>query len=229
MSKGKKVSVEEKIRITELCLKGRMSVSEAAQIVGVDWKSVSDWISRYCTEGPSALAPSLEWRRYSPELKLSAVREYLSGGGSLQAICEKYQIRSSHQLRDWIKVYNSGKDFKKRSGGSRMTKARKTTQEERIQIVKECLKSGKDYGGIAQKYAVSYQQVYTWVKKFEEKGETGLEDRRGQRTRQQEPRTAEEAYKARIAQLEHELYMTRMERDLLKKVKELERGDRWGK
>lgn len=31
--------------------------------------------------------------------------------------------------------------------------------------------------------------------------------------------------KERITQLEHELYMTRMERDLLKKVKELERGD----
>lgn len=229
MPKGKKVSAEEKIGITELCLKGRMSVSEAAQQAGVDRKSVSHWISRYRTEGPSALAPSLEWRRYSPELKLSAVQEYLSTGQSQQAICEKYQIRSRKQLWDWLKVYNSGKDFKKRSGGSRMTKARKTTQEERIQIVKECLKSGKDYGGIAQKYAVSYQQVYTWVKKFEEKGEAGLEDRRGQRTRQQEPRTPEEEYKARIAQLEHELYMTRMERDLLKKVKELERRDRWGK
>lgn len=110
-----------------------------------------------------------------------------------------------------------------------MTKTRKTTQEERIQIVKECLETGKDYGGIAQKYTVSYQQVYTWVKKFEKKGEAGLEDRRGQRMRQQEPRTVEEEYKARIAQLEHELYMTRMERDLLKKVKELERRDRWGK
>ena len=56
-------------------------------------------------------------------------------------------------------------------------------------------------------------------------GEAGLEDRRGQRTRQQIPRTPEEEMKERITQLEHELYMTRMERDLLKKVKELERGD----
>ena len=35
--------------------------------------------------------------------------------------------------------------------------------------------------------------------------------------------------KARIAQLEHELYMTKMERDLLKKVKELERGEALGR
>lgn len=110
-----------------------------------------------------------------------------------------------------------------------MTKGRSTTQEERIQIAKECLETGKDYGGIAQKYSVSYQQVYTWVKKFSEMGKLGLEDRRGQRVRQQEPRTAEEEYKAKIAQLEHENYMLKMERDLLKKVKELERRDRWGK
>ena len=74
-----------------------------------------------------------------------------------------------------------------------------------------------------------HQQVYTWVKRFSELGEAGLEDRRGQRTAQQSPRTAEEELKARIAQLEHENYMLKMERDLLKKVKELERGDRWDK
>ena len=110
-----------------------------------------------------------------------------------------------------------------------MTKPRKTSQEERLKIAKECLENGKNYVETAQKYNVSYQQVYTWVKKFSELGEAGLEDRRGQRTVQQSPRTAEEELKARIAQLEHELYITKMERDLLKKVKELERRDRWGK
>ena len=110
-----------------------------------------------------------------------------------------------------------------------MTKPRKTSQDERLKIAKECLESGKNYGETAQKYAVSYQQVYTWVKKFSELGEAGLEDRRGQRTAHQSPRTAEEEMKSRIAQLEHELYMVKMERDLLKKVKELERRNRWGK
>ena len=41
----------------------------------------------------------------------------LSGSGSQLEICKKYKIRSSHQLRDWIKVYNSGRDFKEQSGG----------------------------------------------------------------------------------------------------------------
>ena len=37
-----------------------------------------------------------------------------------------------------------------------MKKARSTTQEERLQIVKECMESGRNYGEMAQKYNVSY-------------------------------------------------------------------------
>lgn len=106
---------------------------------------------------------------------------------------------------------------------------RKTTKEERVQIAKECIGSGNNYGEIAIKYQVSYQQVYTWVRKYMELGEAGLEDRRGQRTAQQAPRTEEEQLRIEIAQLKHELYMTKMERDLLKKLEEIERRDAYRK
>ena len=229
MSRGSKYSAEEKLKIVEACLSGKISVSEAGRQAEVDHKTIVQWISRYKAEGPSAFMPSERNRAYPVELKRGAVEEYLAGKGSLQNICEKYKIRSKTQLSNWIKVYNRHEDFKTQSGGSHMTKSRKTSQEERQKIAKECLENGRNYGETAQKYNVSYQQVYTWVKKFSELGEAGLEDRRGQRTVQQSPRTAEEELKARIAQLEHELYITKMERDLLKKVKELERRDRWGK
>lgn len=186
-------------------------------------------MSRYKAEGVSAFLPSERNRTYPAEMKRQVVEEYLAGKGSLQDICEKYNIRSDAQLRNWIQVYNRHEDFKTYSGGSHMTKSRKTSQKERQMIAKECLENGKNYGEIAQKYNVSYQQVYTWVKKFSQLGAAGLEDRRGKRTAQQSPRTPEEELKARIAQLEHENYMLKMERDLLKKVKELERRDRWGK
>ena len=110
-----------------------------------------------------------------------------------------------------------------------MKKAQKTTQAERIEIAKACLENDCNYGEIAIQYDVSYQQVYTWVKKFRELGEAGLEDRRGQRTAHQEPRTEEEELRIRIAQLEHELYMTKIERDLLKKMDEIERRDAFRK
>lgn len=110
-----------------------------------------------------------------------------------------------------------------------MKNTRKTTQEERIQIAKECIENGNNYGEIAIKYQVSYQNVYTWVKKYRELGEAGLEDRRGQRTAQQEPRTEAEELRVRIAQLEHELYITQVERDLLKKLEEIERREAYRK
>ena len=44
-----------------------------------------------------------------------------------------------------------------------MKQGRDTTQEERVQIVKDCLASGKNYSEMALKYKVSYQQVRTWT------------------------------------------------------------------
>jgi len=37
-----------------------------------------------------------------------------------------------------------------------MNKGRKTTQEERAQIVAFCIENGKDYGLTMEKYGVSY-------------------------------------------------------------------------
>ena len=164
-------------------------------------------------------------RIYSIETKELAVRSYLAGEGSLRDICRRYEISEKRVLRRWIKVYNSGKDFKRMHGGSRMKQGRETTQEERYEIVMACIDSGLDYGAIAIQYNVSYQQVYTWVKKYKELGKPGLEDRRGQRKKDQAPRSEKEALEARIAQLEAENRLLKMERDLLKKVEELERRD----
>ena len=196
MSRKGKIEIEEKIKIVCECLEGELSQTQAAKIVGVHHETIREWIARYQAEGSLGLSNIEQHNRvYSKELKLRAVEAYLSGEGSILEICKKYQIRSKRQLRDWIKVYNSGKDFNKHkmSGGSRMKKTRKTTQEER------------------------------------ELGEAGLEDRRGQRTAQQKPRTEEEELRIKVAQLEHELYMTRMERDLLKKLEEVERRDAYRK
>ena len=60
-----------------------------------------------------------------------------------------------------------------------MTKGRKTTQEERAQIVAFCIEHGKDYALTMETYQVSYQQVYSWVRKYEASGVDGLVDRRG--------------------------------------------------
>lgn len=185
-----KVTVEERIEAAKAYVEGRMSQAEAARRLGVDESAVKGWVARYKVQGPLAFQKQEHNTSYSEELKLAAVTEYLTGKGSIKEISAKYGLRSSRQLSDWIKVYNSGKDFgRKMSGGSRMKQGRETTQEERIAIAKDCLENGSNYGETAVKYKVSYQQVYTWVKKFKELGGSGLEDRRGRRTVAQEPRS----------------------------------------
>ena len=106
-----------------------------------------------------------------------------------------------------------------------MKQGRETTLEERLEIVKDCLASGKNYCEMAMKYQVSYQQVRNWTLRFEEMGEAGLEDRRGKRKKDQAPRTELEKAQIEIEQLKHKLYLAEMERDLLKKLEEIERRD----
>ena len=95
-----------------------------------------------------------------------------------------------------------------------MKQGRDTTQEERVQIVKDCLASGKNYGEMALKYKVSYQQVRAWTLRFEEMGEAGLEDRRGKRKKDQAPRTELEKAQIEIEQLKHKLLMTLLHRQI---------------
>ncbi|OPX41823.1 transposase [Ruminiclostridium hungatei] len=227
-----RIVVTEKIKITREYLAGKISREEAAKRAEVTPASIASWARIYRQEGALGLTPTNKNRVYSSELKKKAVLEYLAGGCGQHASCEKYAIRSRMQLQSWIKIYNTHGDFnsvKQSGGGSYMKKGRITTQEERVQIVRECIASGKNYGELALKYNVSYQQVRTWTLYFEEMGEGGLQDRRGRRKIDQTPRTELEQAQIEIEQLKHKLYLAEMERDLLKKLDEVERRDAYHK
>ena len=232
MPKKQKLSPEKKVKLVQRCLTGELGVREAGRFARVDVETVRGWITRYEAEGAEAFFPQEKNRAYSPELKRVAVEEYLSGKGSLLYICQKYKIRDKHSLRSWIKVYNAHGDFnsvKHSGGGSYVKQGRDTTQEERIQIAKECYATGKNYGEMALKYNVSYQQVRSWTLRYEELGEAGLEDRRGRRKKDQKPRTELEKAQIEIERLKHELHKAEMERDLLKKLDEVVRRDAYRK
>ena len=225
-----KYTAEEKKAIVEAWLNGTERATDLKKNSGVSDGRLREWILQYKANGVKAFILQRQNNVYSEEIKLKAVTDYLNGEGSTKAISAKYGLRSDRQLRNWIKVYNSGRGFRqKMSGGSRMKESRPTTAEERIQIAKDCIANGGNYGETALKFNVSYQQVYQWVKKFKEKGEAGLEDRRGKRLKDQTPRTREEELEIEIAKLKHELYMTKMERDVLKKLDEIVRRDAYRK
>ena len=231
MSKSK-VPYEKKAEIVRDYLEGRVGYTESLRRANNSEASFRYWVHQYKEKGIKGLLPNSRNRKYPEEIKRKAVEEYLSGKGSLEQIGEEYGLRSISQLRQWIKVYNAHGDFnsvKFSEGGSYMKQGRETTLEERIQIAKECIACGKNYGEMALKFQVSYQQVRTWTLRFEQMGETGLQDRRGHRKKDQIPRTELEQAQIEIEQLKHKLYLAEMENALLKKLDEVERRDAFRK
>lgn len=57
-----------------------------------------------------------------------------------------------------------------------LKQGRKTLFEERVKIVNFTIAQGKDYQTAMEKYGVSYQQAYSWIRKFEKNESQGLED-----------------------------------------------------
>lgn len=104
-----------------------------------------------------------------------------------------------------------------------MNKGRKTTQEERAEIVAFCIENGKNYGLAMEKYGVSYQQIYSWVRKYEEKGVEGLTDRRG-KAKPEDELTEADRLRMENKILQAKIKDQEMEIAILKKLKELERG-----
>ena len=56
---------------------------------------------------------------------------------------------------------------------------KKLSQGQKLQAVLYCLEHQLDYRQTSEQYKITYQQIYSWVKKYQEKGEAGLLDRRG--------------------------------------------------
>jgi transposase-like protein len=103
-----------------------------------------------------------------------------------------------------------------------MTSGRKTTYDERIEIVKYCIEHQNNYAETAEKYQVSYQQVYKWLTKYENSGVAALQDRRGRRKHETEMSEIEKL-RAQNKLLEAQNRRQQMEIDFLKKLEEIER------
>ena len=99
---------------------------------------------------------------------------------------------------------------------------RKTTIEERKEIVEYCISHDRDYKVTASLYDVSYSQVYSWVKKYDADGENGLSDKRGRHKPDGEVDELERLRRENI-RLKRQLEEKDMVVELLKKVKEFER------
>ena|GEM_PF-2202781 len=100
-----KLSAEEKIRIVEGYLNGKIGYTEAQEIAGINSTTLRGWISRYKTEGPEGFRPADRNRIYPAELKSQAVRDYLDRYGTLKEISEKHKMRSETRPEDCMRFF----------------------------------------------------------------------------------------------------------------------------
>ena len=177
-----KFTAEKKMEIIEAFQAGEVAWSQLREVYGMNPNEIYRWISKYEANGIAAFARGTGNASYSQEFKLQCVKAYLSGAGSVDDIVAKYNISGGKVLRSWIKRYNANKgleDYNPKREVYMAVARRKTTLEERKEIAEYCIAHGEDYKGAAGLYAVSYSQVYSWVKKYLAEGEEGLTDRRG--------------------------------------------------
>ena len=222
MSK-RKVSVEDKIYAVNLYLDGKESQCRIASMFDVSMASVQQWIRNYESMGTDAFTLKGN-KKYSKELKQQAVSDYLAGRGSQNDICKKYGIRSKSKLQMWIKKYNGHEELKSSGTGGNiiMTKGRKTTFEERVEIVQYCIAHDRNYAETAIKYQVSYQQARSYTVKYESGGVEALKDNRGKRKNPNEMSELEKL-RAEVKILKAEKERAEMEASFLKKLEEIER------
>ena len=195
-----------------------------AKANGISSRTLRDWVHKYREQGTSAFCERVGNRQYSSEFKRQCVEAVLRGDGNVDDIVARYNISSREVLRRWIMRYNANRELKDYDPKREVYMAdarRKTTLTERKEIAEYCIAHGKDYKGTAALYDVSYSQIYTWVRKYAEVGEDGLEDRRGHHKTDDEVDEFERLRRENL-RLKRQLEERDMVVELLKKVKEFE-------
>lgn len=229
MGRKAKYSKELKLKIIKRYLKG-----ESASVLANEYGMVGiygdhrirEWTHKFESLGESAFNNLSTNKSYSKDLKENVIKEYLTGGTSITELANKYNISTAEIVRQWVIKYNNGieiKDYDPKSEVYTM-KARKTTFEERLEIIQYVLDNDNDYKGAADKYSVPYASVYQWVAKYKEYGKDGLLDRRGRPSTSETARelTTEEKQAIEIEKLKRELERSKMVIEVLKKNIEIQ-------
>ena len=226
-----KYSAELKIAACEDFLSGELTLKEVCEKYGIHFNAkecsskLRKWAVLYQKNGASAFKRPKGNRSYTASFKEKVVLDYLLGEGSFLDIAAKYNISDEGTVRQWVLMYNANRKLKDYCPKPEVYMAearRKTTIEERKEIVEYCLNHNRNYKETASIYDVSYSQVYSWVKKYNENGDDGLIDKRGHHKSDDELSELELLRRENI-RLKKKLEEQEKIALLLKKVQEFER------
>jgi transposase-like protein len=220
----KKISPSEKLQAVQEYLSGKGSMEVIASKYGITYTPFRKWLGKYEAFGTNAFIRTGHNASYSSTFKEKVVNAYLSGTGSYGKLAIKYKIANPDTVRCWVMKYNGHEAIKASGTGGYpiMTKGRKTTFDERVEIVQYCIAHQHNYAETAEKYHVSYQQARNYTVKYELDGVEALQDNRGKR-KLEEQMTELERLRAENKILRAEKERAEMEASFLKKLKEIER------
>lgn len=224
MSRKTKFTPEEKEQAVIDYLEGNKSRTQICGELCISSRTIQDWALIYNKHGIAGFSRKIRNRSYSKEFKKNVVEEYIRGEGSSIDLGIKYDIPSG-LLRSWVRMYNANRELKDYNPKQEVYMAearRKTTLEERKEIVDYCINHDRNYKDTAAKFDVSYSQVYSWVKKYDVDGADGLADRRGCHKADDEVDELERLRRENL-RLKRQLEEKDMVVELLKKVKDFER------
>ena len=216
---------EFRAMVSQEYLDGIGSYRFLAERYNIGTRTLREWVAKFRIHGIDAFITQTGNTSYSSDFKIMCVEAVLSGKGSVNDIVAKYNISSGYVLRNWIKLYNTNKELKDYDPKREVYMAdarRKTTLEERKEIVEYCIAHDRHYKGAASKYGVSYSQVYSWVRKYDALGTDGLTDKRGCRKTDEEVDELERLRRENLL-LKRQLEEKDMVVELVKKVNEFER------
>ena len=225
MGRKNKYSKEVKLNIVKRYLNGEKSFRALADELHTSSSLIQRWVRMYKEYGEAAFDTNQSNNIYTKQFKHKVVLAYLNGDGSYADLMVKYNISSDSTIIKWVNDYNSHIELKDYIPGGEdiyMAKSRKVNKEERIEIVKYCLEHDMDYKTTAKVFETTYANVFNWVKKYREKGEDGLGDKRGRHKTDEEVDETEKL-RRELKKMQHERDMALLEVKLLKKLDEIER------
>ena len=223
MSKSK-YSPEFRAMVAQEYIDRSGSLHYLADKYQVGKSTIHKWVALFRVHGINAFVTQPRNKSYTKEFKITCVKEVVSGNGSPLDIASKYNINPT-VLETWIKLYNANRELRDYCPKREVYMAdakRKTTVEERKEIVKYCIEHNRNYKDAASIFDVSYSQVYSWVRKYDANGEDGLVDKRGHHKSDDEVDELERLRRENI-RLKKQLKEKDMLAELLKKVQEFER------
>ena len=224
MSRRERFTPYEKEQACLDYINGNRSSAEICNCLHISTRTIQDWAAIYKKHGILGLTKKTKKRSYSKEFKMELVKKYISGEASTVDLAHQYDI-SSGLLRNWIRMYNANielKDYNPKQEVYMAKARRKTTIDERKEIVNYCIEHNRNYKETAALYNVSYSQVYSWMKKYDSDGEEGLIDKRGHHKLDDEVDELERLRRENV-RLKRQLEEKDMTVELLKKVKEFGR------